>query len=104
MEKTIFDLALKWLVPFILAGLSRYIIKTLNGFKTQISANSEGTKALLWDRLHSIYVDRVLNGDETITKDEYDIALSVYTAYHNLGGNGVGTKMIEAIKKLTISD
>lgn len=98
MQKTIFDLAIKWLVPFVLAALSTYIIKTLNGFKGQISANSEGTKALLWDRLHQIYVDRCLNGDNTITKDEYDIALSVYNAYHNLGGNGVGTKMIDEIK------
>lgn len=103
MEKIV-DIILKWALPLLLTGFCGYVCKQVKGFQKSLEANADGTRALLWDRLHDIYVDRVLNGDETITKDEYDIALSVYSAYHNLGGNGVGTKMIDEIKKLTISN
>ena len=39
-----------------------------------------------------------------VTFEELESANEVYEAYHNLKGNGTGTKMIEEIRKLPIKE
>lgn len=39
-----------------------------------------------------------------VTFEELENVNEVYDAYHNLKGNGTGTKMIEEIRKLPIKE
>lgn len=61
-----------------------------------------GVKALLKNELkqyHTEYVQR-----SSIQSDEFENFETIYTAYHNLGGNGTGTKYWEDIQSLPIVD
>lgn len=98
------DLIIKWAVPVLCGGVYGLCVTKLKKFETSIKANSEGTKALLWDKLHYYYLKLVLNGDGTITQDEFDIVTQTYKSYSALGGNGRGKKMYEEIEKLKISN
>ena len=59
-----------------------------------------GTRAMLKMELCRIHKDSTAAG--AITYDDEAIAEEIYTAYHSLGGNGQGTKMMADIRKLAM--
>lgn len=65
-------------------------------------AVEKGIQALLRDRIvqaYYNYIDRgfiTLHGLENINR--------MYTEYHNLGGNGTVTKLVEDLRKLEVRD
>ena len=78
-----------------LLGLAyRKIIKEVR----QQKAIEEGIKALLWDRLYVLHDEACTKGYMSV--DGLKNATNIYTQYHALGGNGVGTDLYERLKKL----
>ena len=63
-------------------------------------AMESGTRAMLKMELCRIHKDSTAAG--AITYDDEAIAEEIYTAYHSLGGNGQGTKMMADIRKLAM--
>lgn len=91
MGTAIIDSAMSWLVAALL-GAILVALKRLYGL---ILANREGTKTLLRSRLYDIHERTVERGYCT---DEHKCETErVYTAYHALGGNGVGTQYYQEI-------
>lgn len=75
-----------------------YIITLLNKQNKKREANSKGTMLLLRVKLieyHSKYMDL---GE--ISSYAYQNFVEMYETYHELGGNGMITKMYEEIHKL----
>ena len=89
----------------IFGGGFRYLQKRLKKEKEALRAEREeqnllkaGITALLWDRLYSLHSEAYEKG--YISVDGLKNATNIYTQYHALGGNGVGTDLYERIKKL----
>lgn len=75
-----------------------YIVWLLKNQKKDRSANSKGTMLLLRVQLieyHKEYMDK-----REIPTYAYQNFCEMYDAYHELGGNGMVTKMYEDIKEL----
>lgn len=83
----------------IIAGLTLAYRKLSCRVKQQ-DAIREGIKALLWDRLYSIYHEASLAG--FISVEGLKNAENIYAQYHALGGNGTGTELFERICKLPL--
>lgn len=91
MDAVIINSALSWCVAALLGA----VLVALKRLYSLILANQEGTKTLLRSRLYDIHERTVEKGycpDERKRETEH-----VYTAYHALGGNGVGTKYYQEI-------
>ena len=87
----IIDSAMSWFVAALLGA----VLVALKRLYSLILANQEGTKTLLRSRLYDIHERTVEKGycpDERKRETE-----QVYTAYHALGGNGVGTQYYQEI-------
>ncbi len=63
-------------------------------------AMESGTRAMLKMELCRIHKESTAQG--CIAYDDEAIAEEIYTAYHSLGGNGQGTKMMADIRKLAM--
>lgn len=79
-----------------------YIIKILHGQKKDREANSKGTMLLLRVQLIE-YHDKYTKKGE-IPSYAYQNFIEMYGAYHELGGNGMVTKMYEEIKELHLKE
>ena len=93
----IFDILLKTYAVVLPLALA-YIIALLKKQKKTRDANSKGTMLLLRVELieyHSKYMKR---GE--IPSYAYQNFVDMYNAYHELGGNGMITKMYEEINEL----
>ena len=91
MDTAIIDSAMSWFVAALLGA----VLMALKRLYSLILANQEGTKTLLRSRLYDIHERTVEKGycpDERKSETE-----RVYTAYHALGGNGVGTQYYQEI-------
>lgn len=62
----------------------------------------DGVQAILHDRLYQAGEFYIAQGE--ITLDELKNIEYLYTAYHNLGGNGTGTEIFERVKNLKITE
>lgn len=83
-------------LPFLLG----YIVWLLKRQKKERNANSRGTMLLL--RVQMIeYHDKYI-GLGYIPSYAYQNFCDMYTAYHELGGNGMITKMFDEIQELHI--
>lgn len=88
------ELALKWLVPFLLGGL----VTGLGVCAAKIAALGAGVQCLLRAeiiRSHEKYVEKgycPIYGKEALKKE--------YSAYHRLRGNDVATKLYNDILDL----
>lgn len=83
-------------VPIVVSGLWAWTISALKKQRTEMQALKNGVRATLRSRLvdlHAMYVEEG-KGCPAWVKDE---AQDVYTAYHALGGNGVGTHLYQEI-------
>ena len=70
--------------------------------KSKKDYTQEALKILLKGELKKVYIELVKKG--FVTFEELESANEIYEAYHNLKGNGTGTKMIEEIRKLPIKE
>lgn len=85
-------------LPIILTAFMGYISWLLQNQKKDRDANSKGTMLLLRVQLIE-YHDRYTKAGE-IPSYAYQNFMEMYEAYHELGGNGMVTKMKEEIEEL----
>lgn len=75
-----------------------YIVWLLKNQKKDRDANSKGTMLLLRVQLIEYHDRYMAKGD--ILSYAYQNFVEMYQAYHQLGGNGMITKMYEEIQEL----
>ncbi|MCI5868295.1 MAG: hypothetical protein MR224_02105 [Dorea sp.] len=75
-----------------------YIVWLLKRQKKDRDANSKGTMLLLRVQLIEYHDKYMEQGN--IPSYAYDNFIEMYEAYHELGGNGMVTKMYEEIREL----
>ena len=85
-------------LPIVLTALMGYIVWLLKNQKSDRDANSRGTMLLLRVQLIE-YHDKYMKLGE-IPSYAYQNFLEMYDAYHELGGNGMVTKMKNEIEEL----
>ena len=85
-------------LPIILTALMGYVVWLLQNQKKDRNANSKGTMLLLRVQLIE-YHDKYTKANE-IPSYAYQNFMEMYEAYHELGGNGMVTKMKEEIEEL----
>nr|DAI20329.1 MAG TPA: holin protein [Caudoviricetes sp.] len=85
-------------LPIVLTALMGYIVWLLKRQKTDRDANSLGTMLLLRVQLIE-YHDKYMKIGE-IPSYSYQNFCEMYDAYHQLGGNGMVTKMKNEIEQL----
>lgn len=95
--ETVIDILVKTyaiILPLILG----YIIKLLQNQKKTREANSKGTMLLLRVQLIEYHTKYMAIGE--IPSYAYQNFVDMYATYHELGGNGMVTKMYEEIHDL----
>lgn len=85
-------------LPIVLTSVLGYVVWLLKQQKKDRNANSKGTMLLLRVQLIE-YHDKYMKIGE-IPSYAYDNFIEMYSAYHELGGNGMITKMYEEIQEL----
>ena len=85
-------------LPIILTSLMGYIVWLLKRQKNDRDANSRGTMLLLRVQLIE-YHDKYMKLGE-LPSYAYQNFQEMYDAYHQLGGNGMVTKMKNEIEEL----
>lgn len=84
----------------VLPALLGYIVWLLKNQKKDRDANSRGTMLLLRVQLIEYHAKYTALG--TIPSYAYQNYCEMYAAYHELGGNGMVTKMKQEIEELHI--
>ena len=85
-------------LPIVLTALTGYIVWLLKKQKKDRDANSKGTMLLLRVQLIEYHDKYTILG--SIPSYAYENFCEMYEAYHELGGNGMITKMKEEIDEL----
>ena len=85
-------------LPIVLTTLMGYIVWLLKKQKKDRDANSKGTMLLLSVQLIEYHDKYTILG--SIPSYAYENFCEMYEAYHELGGNGMITKMKEEIDEL----
>lgn len=85
-------------LPIVLTALMGYIVWLLKKQKKDRDANSKGTMLLLRVQLIEYHDKYTILG--SIPSYAYENFCEMYEAYHELGGNGMTTKMKEEIDEL----
>ena len=85
-------------LPIVLTSFFGYVVWFLKQQKKDRDANSKGTMLLLKVQLIE-YHDKYVELGE-IPSYVYNNFVEMYEAYHDLGGNGMVTKMYEEIQEL----
>lgn len=85
-------------LPIVLTALMGYIVWLLQKQKKDRNANSKGTMLLLRVQLIEYHDKYTILG--SIPSYAYENFCEMYEAYHELGGNGMITKMKEEIDEL----
>lgn len=85
-------------LPIVLTTLMGYIVWLLKKQKKDRDANSKGTMLLLRVQLIEYHDKYTILG--SIPSYAYENFCEMYAAYHELGGNGMVTKMKEEIDEL----
>ena len=89
-------------LPIILTALTGYIVWILKRQKKDRDANSRGTMLLLRVQIIEYHDKYVREGK--IPSYAYENFDEMYRAYHELGGNGMITKMYEEVKELHLRE
>lgn len=85
-------------LPIVLTALMGYIVWLLKKQKKDRDANSKGTMLLLRVQLIECHDKYMEIG--SIPSYAFENFCEMYEAYHELGGNGMITKMKEEVEKL----
>lgn len=88
-------------IEIVLAALMGYVVWLLKEQKKERDANSRGTMLLLRVQLIEYHDKYMAQG--YIPSYAYQNFCEMYEAYHELGGNGMVTKMNEEIHELHLS-
>lgn len=86
------------LLDSLLVALITYMWAYIRSCKKKEVALNNGVQALLFAQLRLIYTEAADNGKVTFSR--LHDAQQMYLAYHRLGGNGIGTAMIEELKQM----
>lgn len=62
----------------------------------------DGMRVLLWRELRNIHAEATERGGMDVADRRH--LESVYSAYHNIGGNGTGTRLFEESMRLPVID
>lgn len=89
-------------LPIILTALTGYIVWILKRQKKDRDANSRGTMLLLRVQIIEYHDKYVREGK--IPSYAYENFDEMYQAYHELGGNGMITKMYEEVQELHLRE
>ena len=89
-------------LPIVLTALMGYIVWLLKKQKKDRDANSKGTMLLLRVQLIEYHDKYTILG--SIPSYAYENFCEMYEAYHELGGNGMITKMKEEIDELHLKE
>lgn len=89
-------------LPIVLTTLMGYIVWLLKKQKKDRDANSKGTMLLLRVQLIEYHDKYTILG--SIPSYAYENFCEMYKAYHELGGNGMITKMKEEIDELHLKE
>ena len=87
-------------LPIILTALMGYVVWLLKNQKKDRDANSKGTMLLLRVQLIEYHAKFMQLGE--IPSYAYENFCEMYEAYHELGGNGMVTKMKQEIDELRL--
>lgn len=85
-------------LPIILTALMGYVVWVLKNQKKDRDANSKGTMLLLRVQLIEYHAKYMQLGE--IPSYAYENFCEMHEAYHELGGNGMVTKMKQEIDEL----
>lgn len=89
-------------LPIVLTALMGYIVWILKRQKKDRDANSKGTMLLLRVQIIEYHDKYVREGK--IPSYAYENFDEMYQAYHELGGNGMITKMYEEVQELHLRE
>lgn len=99
MENAI--IALFWDMFPTVAGIAiGYLWNMARGLSQKQKAMEKSIRAILKIELRRIYAYGTERG--YLSYEDEQIAEEIYETYHTLGGNGQGTAMIEAIRKMEL--
>ena len=90
------------IISIVTTAVSGYLVLWLQQNKSKKYYTQEALKILLKSELKKEYIELMQKG--YVTLEELENANEVYEVYHNLKGNGTGTKMIEEIRRLPIKE
>lgn len=98
----IIDNAIRYIVPTVLASVLTYTVTKTKEASKSSRAMEKGMRSILRREIKIMHRQHVIKG-EPISIDDKDEATEIYTAYHDLGGNGTGTHMYHDIMELPIT-
>ena len=98
---TILEKSLGWVVTTVLAAALAYLSAKARYLRSSDAAMRSGMRSILRRELKIMHRQHVVKGTP-ISIDDKDEATEIYTAYHDLGGNGTGTHMYEELMDLPI--
>ena len=87
-------------LPVVLTSFLGYIVWLLKQQKKDRDANSRGTMLMLRAKLIEYHRDWTERG--YVTKHGLENFLEMYEAYHELGGNGMVTHLLDEVEELQI--
>lgn len=99
MEQTIILLILN-VLPTVVGVVIGYLWNKARGLSEKQQAMEKSIRAILKIELRRIYAYGTERG--CLSYEDEQIAEEIYETYHALGGNGQGTTMIEAIRKMEL--
>lgn len=94
--------AVSALVGALVAALVSRAGKAASQSADEARGMQEGMRALLWRELRNIHSDAVQQGGMDLEERRH--LENVYSAYHNIGGNGTGTRLYEESMRLPVLD
>lgn len=89
---------INWAVPFVLGGLISALVAVWKRYTKREKAEAEGVQCLLRAEIIRQHEKSTERGYCPIYAKE--ALKKAYTAYHNLGGNDVATKLYEEVMNL----
>ena len=96
-----------WVLAPLLSACVGYLLAAVRGFARRGSqhdkAMEQGMRALLRQQLIDYHRDYVVSGHACPVRVK-EQATSVYAAYHDLGGNGTGTKLYQEIMNAHVEE
>lgn len=87
-------------LPIVVTAFMGYIVWLLERQKKNHDANGKGTMLLLRAKLIEYHAEWTKR--QYITKHGLENFIEMYDAYHELGGNGMVTHLLEEVKELQI--
>ncbi len=90
----------KVVLPPVITAVMGYVVWLLKQQKKDRDANSRGTMLMLRAKL--IEYHKEWTGRQYITKHGLENFIEMYEAYHELGGNGMVTHLLEEVEELQI--